>query len=47
MQNSDGYYYIVRDFQIENVGLIFFSKLNIEEIQKKIKQQLKTNKNGA
>ena len=38
MYQEENYYFIVRDFQIENVGLIFFSKSNVDKIQKKIKE---------
>ena len=38
MYQEENYYFIVRDFQIENVGLIFFSKSNVDKIQEKIKE---------
>ena len=38
MYQEENYYFIVRDFQIENVGLIFFSKSNVNKIQEKIKE---------
>ena len=38
MYQEENYYFIVKDFQIENVGLIFFSKSNVDKIQEKIKE---------
>ena len=32
MYQEENYYFIVRDFQIENIGLIFFSKSNVDKI---------------
>lgn len=37
MNNNENYYYIVKDYNIENVGLLFFSKSNVDNIQKSIK----------
>lgn len=39
--NREPYYYIVRDFNIEKVGLIFFSKQNVDKIQQMIKELIK------
>lgn len=35
------YYYIVKDYNIEQVGLIFFSKTNVDKIQQIIKELIK------
>ena len=37
MNNNEDYYYIIKDYAIEDVGLLFFSKSNIDNIQKTIK----------
>ncbi len=37
MINNENYYYIIKDYAIEDVGLLFFSKSNVDNIQKTIK----------
>lgn len=37
MNNNEDYYYIIKDYAIEDVGLLFFSKSNVDNIQKSIK----------
>lgn len=37
MINHENYYYIIKDYAIEDVGLLFFSKSNVDNIQKTIK----------
>ena len=37
MNNNENYYYIIKDYVIEDVGLLFFSKSNVDNIQKTIK----------
>lgn len=37
MNNNEDYYYIIKDYAIEDVGLLFFSKSNVDNIQKTIK----------
>ncbi len=37
MNNNENYYYIIKDYVIEDVGLLFFSKSNVNNIQKTIK----------
>ena len=37
MNNNEDYYYIIKDYVIEDVGLLFFSKSNVDNIQKTIK----------
>ena len=37
MINNENYYYIIKDYVIEDVGLLFFSKSNVDNIQKTIK----------
>ena len=37
MINNENYYYIIKDYAIEDVGLLFFSKSNVDNIQKIIK----------
>ena len=34
---NENYYYIIKDYVIEDVGLLFFSKSNVDNIQKTIK----------
>ena len=37
MINNENYYYIIKDYAIEDVGKLFFSKSNVDNIQKAIK----------
>ena len=37
MNNNEDYYYIIKDYAIEDVGLLFFSKSNVDNIQQTIK----------
>ena len=37
MNNNENYYYIIKDYAIEDVGKLFFSKSNVDNIQKSIK----------
>lgn len=37
MNNNENYYYIIKDYAIEDVGKLFFSKSNVDNIQKAIK----------
>ena len=37
MNNNEDYYYIIKDYAIEGVGLLFFSKSNVDNIQQTIK----------
>lgn len=41
MNNSKPYYYIIKDYNIDKVGLLFFSKKNVNLIQETIKQLIK------
>lgn len=37
MISNDNYYYIIKDYTIEDVGKLFFSKSNVDNIQQAIK----------